>query len=86
MPGHKRAILLVIPKPNAIESHRSDKETNAVARDKYQYAFGPSPLNENAKFGKTKGSNNTAINNPITDAKRKSRNDWMLIDDSLKSF
>jgi hypothetical protein len=85
MPGHKRANLLVIPKPNAMESQSRDKDTNAVARERYQYAFGASPLKENAMFGKKIGSNKTATSNPTTPAKRNNTNDWMFTEDSNSS-
>ena len=54
-PGQRRAILLVGRIPSAMEIHRMLSETNAVARERYQYTFGSVPASDAAMLGSQLG-------------------------------
>src|SRR3989304_6296770 len=81
-PGHRRAILFVMPSPRAMESHNRLSETNAIARDRYQYALGSAPPSEKARLGIQVGSNTIATSKPTAMAIMNSKNVWILTDDS----
>src|SRR5262245_55960312 len=81
-PGHRRAILLVMPSPSAIESHKILSETKAVPRERYQYTFGSVPVREAAMFGSQAGSIKIAASRPKIMANRIKRKNWILTEDS----
>src|SRR5512147_1538056 len=85
-PGHKRAILLLMPMPRAMEIHRIVSETNAVARERYQYTLGLSPIREVARRGSQAGSSRMAASTPVRMASMIKRKDSNVIEDSSNSF
>ncbi len=81
-PGQRRAILFEMPTPNAIEIHKILSDTNAVARERYQYTFGSVPVSEVAMFGSQVGNTRIAAVKPTIIASMIIRKNWMLTDDS----
>jgi hypothetical protein len=58
-----------------METDKRVNETNAVARERYQYIFGLSLPRENAMFGKKVGSNKAAVSKPRMMANKNRKND-----------
>src|ERR1051325_2538558 len=81
-PGQRRAILLVMPSPSAIESHKMLSETNAVARERYQNTFGSVPVRDFAILGNHVGSTRIAAVRPTIIAIMIIKKNWILTDDS----
>src|SRR6186713_1238453 len=81
-PGQRRAILLVMPIPRAIESQRMLSETKAVARERYQNTFGSAPASDAAMLGSQAGSSKVAASKPTIMAIRIIRRNWILTEDS----
>src|ERR671937_90970 len=50
-----RAILLLMIRPLAIETHSNTKAVNALALDRYQYTFGSTPVTEVPRTGSQVG-------------------------------